>query len=263
MLNRLCTLLLAISCSFIITAQPTIHVNYHCDSATLWVNSPVAPLVYYWQGTTCGTDMVLTDTTFIAKGIGTTFYLRAYNTLSSTWASTSCATAIVSWGQYPLAPDVLNFTAGNLTLLAPPVDVINYAQGTSCGELQNNPGNIFPVSATGTYYFKAYDTAYKCWSTACTDTNIILVNALEYNKLNSKGISILPNPAVNKMTVNLPELIESTDLTVYDYSGRVVLFRSGVVNSDVIDLSKLNPGTYITRFTNGDIEQSLKLIISK
>lgn len=267
MINRLCALLITLVSGLNLMAletfQPTIHTDYYCDSAMLWVNAPQADsLVYYWQGTTCGDNMTMFDSSYKALTSGV-YYLRVYTTASTTWLSTSCATAIINLAQYPAEPPVPTYAGGNLTLTAPPDCVIYYAQGTSCGQLFTNPGTSFPVSTSGTYYFKAFDTLFKCWSPTCTDVNVILVSALEYNKLNSKGISILPNPAVDKMTINLPELIEKTNVTVYDYSGRTVLYQTGVVNREVIDLSKLNNGTYIVRFNNSDIDQSVKLIISK
>jgi hypothetical protein len=267
MLNRLCALLIMLASGSSVMAlesfQPTIHIDYHCDSANLWVNTPTADsLVYYWQGTSCGDNMPMIDTTYKVLASGT-YYLRVYTTASSTWLSTTCATAIINLSQYPVAPPIPTYSGGNLTLTDPPVNVLYYAQGNSCGELMTNPGTIFPISASGIYYFKSLDTMYKCWSPTCTDVNVIIVNALEYNKLNSKGISILPNPAVDKMTISLPELVNKTNLTIYDFSGRTVLYQSGIVNNEVIDLSKLKQGTYIARFNNSDIDQSLKLIISK
>lgn len=262
MLNRLLTLFAIVSLSVELMASPAIHVTYNCDSAVLWVNKPSAPLVYYWQGTICGTDMALSDTTYKVLTTGT-YFLKAYNTSASTWASTSCDTAIVKLSQYPAAPPVPTYADGKFTLTDPPVNVLYYLQGTSCGNSTANHGTNFPISTTGTYYFNSLDTAYKCWSTSCTDVNIVIVGTEEYYKLNRNIITISPNPTVDRIKVSFPAQIEKANLVIYDFSGKVVFQKSDVVNSSVIDLLRLKPGTYIARFNCADMDQSIKLVITR
>jgi hypothetical protein len=267
MTNRICASLLMFSIGLWVMALPTltpvINIDYHCDSALLWINSPQADsTVYYWQGTTCGSDQSIFDTTYKVLTTGT-FYLREYSTASSTWVSTSCASAIVKLSQYPEAPPVPAYAGGNLTLTSPPDSVTYYFQGIACNELKTSPGTVFPISTSGTYYFKAFKSIVNCWSTSCTDVNVIIVNALEYAKVNASGISVLPNPVVDQLKLSLPSTIEKVNLTIYDFSGREVLSRSGVKDRETINVSGLDQGNYIVRFRNNDIDQSLKIIINR
>jgi hypothetical protein len=263
MLNRICASLFIVTSGIYLMAQPTIHIDYQCDSAMLWINSPQADsTVYYWQGSTCGTDKSLFDTTYKVLTTGT-FYLREYSTASSNWVSTSCASAIITLSQYPALPPVPDNSAGNLTFTDPPANIIYYNQGITCGKLMTSPGTVFPVSTSGTYYFNSFDTLFRCWSTACTDVNVVIISAIDNTKINSSAITVMPNPVIDRIQISIPLLIDNADLTIYDFTGRVVLTRLGIKNNESIDVSGLNQGNYIARFRNNEIDQSLKIIISR
>ncbi len=94
-------------------AQPRITgINYVSqDVAILSRNAPPAGIVYYWQGTTCGTSTINSATTYTANASGT-YFLRDFISSggSSTWG-TSCASTIVIMPD--MTPPVLsNVTAG-------------------------------------------------------------------------------------------------------------------------------------------------------
>ena len=86
-------------------AQPNItSITYDGDVATLTTNTPPAGIVYYWQGTSCGTLMNHSGSTTLVSSDGT-YYLREYNSTGAVWA-TSCASTIVLFPD--LIPPVLS-----------------------------------------------------------------------------------------------------------------------------------------------------------
>ncbi len=94
-------------------AQPEIiSVTYAGDSAILTSNTPPDTLVYYWQGTSCGTLMNHSGSTTVATTSGT-FYLREYYSTGDTWA-TSCASTIVMFADVT-APILSDVTAGPIS----------------------------------------------------------------------------------------------------------------------------------------------------
>jgi len=86
-------------------AQPEIvSITYDGDVAILTTNTPPDGIVYYWQGTSCGTLMNHSSSTTLASSDGT-YYLREYNSTGAVW-STSCASTVVLFTD--LTPPVLS-----------------------------------------------------------------------------------------------------------------------------------------------------------
>ena len=75
-------------------AQPEIvSVTYDGDVALLTTNVPPDGIIYYWQGTSCGTLMNHSSSTTLVSSDGT-YYLRAFDSTGDVW-STSCASTVV------------------------------------------------------------------------------------------------------------------------------------------------------------------------
>jgi hypothetical protein len=259
--NKISTLLILLFAGCSLMAQPVITIDYKCDSARLSYVAPDDGMVYYWQGTSCGELLDDSNPTFKVTASGT-YYLRAYNTTSSTWAATDCSTAIVALAQYPTEPPVPVYESGNLVLQDPPDSVTYYAQGSSCGISTGSPGTIFPVSSSGTYYFNAFNSEFNCWSAACTSINLIITD-IDNNLDNRIKIVLSPVPAIDQMRISLPENITRVDLDVYDHTGRIILSKKNLYSSDVIDISALHKGSYIARFRGNNIDESQKIIINR
>ncbi len=80
---------------FSLLAQPEIlKVTYDGDEATLTRNNPHDGIVYYWQGSTCGTLMDHQGVTTVASSEGT-FYLKEYNSSGDVWATTCVSTVVL------------------------------------------------------------------------------------------------------------------------------------------------------------------------
>jgi hypothetical protein len=70
-----------------------VSITYDGDVATLSRNTPQAGIVYYWQGTSCGTLMNHSSATTLATTDGT-YFLRGYNSSGAVWATTCASTTV-------------------------------------------------------------------------------------------------------------------------------------------------------------------------
>ncbi|WP_438968710.1 T9SS type A sorting domain-containing protein [Nonlabens sp.] len=72
--------------------------------------------------------------------------------------------------------------------------------------------------------------------------------------------SLTPNPASNEFTVNFSNVIQEANLTLYDVRGRVTLSRKLTPDNLQIDISNLDQGIYLAKFTNGSKVFTSKLV---
>lgn len=114
-------------------AQPEIvSITYSDNEAILTRNTPPAGIIYYWQGSSCGTLMNHSGSTTVATTSGT-FYLKEYYSTGMAWA-TSCASTIV------IMPDVTPPVLSAVT--AGPIE-----EGDNIAATSNEDGMIFLVPA--------------------------------------------------------------------------------------------------------------------
>ena len=119
-------------CASLLAQPEIVSISYGDNEAILTRNTPPAGIVYYWQGTSCGTLMNHSSSTTVATASGT-FYLREYYSTGMAWA-TSCASTIVMF------PDVIPPVLSNVT--TGPVD-----EGDPIAATSNEAGMIFLVPA--------------------------------------------------------------------------------------------------------------------
>ncbi len=79
-------------------------------------------------------------------------------------------------------------------------------------------------------------------------------------QLNTISLTLYPNPAINNLTVNS---VQNGEITIYASNGQVVKVVQKEVQERSIDVSNLNNGVYIVRFTSGHHTSTRKLIVSK
>lgn len=73
---------------------------------------------------------------------------------------------------------------------------------------------------------------------------------------------LYPNPVTDKLIIELPETIQSSDVEIFDYLGRNVL-KTSVSNIDnSINVSGLSKGNYIIKLNVADGKASKSLIIN-
>ena len=145
---------------------PTLSTNA-CGPKTLTRATPPSGVLYYWQGTSCGTSTANSASTYTVNTSGT-YYLRARYT-NGTW-STNCSSKIVTINPIPNIPPIPSVTANpcgsqTLTRAVPPTGITFYWQGTSCGSSTSNSALTYAASSTATYFIRAKSSA-GCWS-AC------------------------------------------------------------------------------------------------
>jgi hypothetical protein len=249
-------------------AQPSITIEYNCESATLTRNDPPADVIYYWQGATCGTSTANNNKTFFASSSGT-YFLRALlssstgSTWINSWLSTDCTAAIVKLNQFPETPPEPILSDRTLSLPAPPANVTYFWQGTSCGNDFSNSDATYPVSVTGEYFVRAFNTMYNCWSVDCNSKNVVIISGINDAMSAPEGISLAPTPAVDQVILYLSKNYKSVDLFFYDVNGKLVLIKKSVTSNQLIDISGLSKGTYIVKFSDGNTDFHQKLMINR
>jgi len=137
-----------------------VSITYDGDVAILTTNTPPAGIVYYWQGTSCGTLMNHSSSTTLASTDGT-YYLREYNSTGAVW-STSCASTVV------LFPDVIPPVLSNVT--PGPVD-----QGDPIAATSNEDGMVFLVPAGTAANYSAIVAAQVASASATANVPVSLV----------------------------------------------------------------------------------------
>jgi endoglucanase len=74
--------------------------------------------------------------------------------------------------------------------------------------------------------------------------------ALAVNESIEASINVYPNPANNKITVELYEFTVNTPLMIFDLTGKQVLNKQISSQSEQVDISDLKPGVYIVRINS-------------
>jgi hypothetical protein len=96
----------------------------------------------------------------------------------------------------------------------------------------------FPVHVTNT---SVTPTVY------CTITGIN-----EVQESNNSGIIAYPDPAVNCLSVILPDNLSKSEIRIYNLTGQLLLKTILTNRESIIDISSLSDGVYILQATKGD-----------
>ncbi len=154
---------------------PTTTTNL-CGSQTLTRGTPPSGVTFYWQGTSCGTSIANSASTYSAPSTGT-YKLRA-RTGAGCW-SASCSSIAVSVTPAPAAPPVPSVSTnscGSVTLTSAnaPSGETYYWQGTTCGTSNADSSNTTIVSSSGSYYISSL-SSLGCWSN-CSSAGITIID---------------------------------------------------------------------------------------
>lgn len=242
-------------------AQPEIvSITYDGDVAVLTSSAPPSGIVYYWQGTSCGTLMNHSSSTTLATTDGT-YYLRAYNSSGAVWATTCASTTVMFPDNTP--PLLSNVTAGSINA------------GTNVQATSNENGMIYLVpdgtaanlgaigaakvaeaSATanvavslptnglpeGDYIVYAVDGSDNI-SVASPAINIVWATYIDLGTASSDQVQLYP--ANVKDILHIKSNVRVSSATVYSLQGAQMIKINTAV--DQIDMSSLNAGVYIVR----------------
>lgn len=77
-----------------------------------------------------------------------------------------------------------------------------------------------------------------------------------------QNVTVYPNPAANRFTLQL-ESDHTSDLTLMDMQGRVVLLEEDFKSGDWIDVEHLNQGIYLVRISSGQRSATKRIFIQR
>ncbi|MBN1951915.1 MAG: T9SS type A sorting domain-containing protein [Bacteroidales bacterium] len=266
MIKRISTLLTFAVMGLTAFGQSITGITYSGDVATLTRSTPPSGVIYYWQGTTCGTNTSSNDETFSTTVAGT-YYIRAFSnsSSSSSWA-TSCASTVVLFPDVT-APVLSAVTAGpvepgtainatsnesGMLYLVPEGTAANYTAITT-GAVDNAaasagvPAALSTVGlAYGNYIVYAIDLAFNV-STASAVISVTDLTAPELSGLTTGTVMIGNNIAAtsseNGMIYLVPAGTAADYPTVVDAAVATASASAGTGTS--ISTTGLTAGDYI------------------
>jgi RHS repeat-associated protein len=157
--------------------RPTASTNV-CGNKTLTRGgTPPSGVLYYWQNVVGGFSTEESDPTLSAATSGT-YYQRAQQVSSGLWSSAGPGVTITV-NPLPAVPSTPTYSddcsTGTITRGTPPSGISWYWQGTnSAGTSTADASATYVVSASGTYYLRAYNNSSGCWSASSTPVIVTL-----------------------------------------------------------------------------------------
>jgi hypothetical protein len=252
------SMIFALAC-FSLLAQPKIiSITYNGNEAILTRNTPPSGIIYYWQGTSCGSLMTNSATTYVAS-TSSTFYLREYNSSSALWATTCASTIVLMPDMTP--PVLSNVTPGPISAgadimatsnedgmiyLVPAGTAANLAAITSAQVAQATSAATVPTTLAttglpeGDYVVYAVDESDNISAASAT----ITVSWATYINLSSATSDMVQlYPANVKDILHIKSDIRVSSAIVYSLQGaRMIQINTP---TDQIDMSSLKSGVYI------------------
>ncbi|NVJ64408.1 MAG: hypothetical protein HWD84_09300, partial [Flavobacteriaceae bacterium] len=136
---------------------PTPTVTNNCGNTVLTRATPPSGIAYYWQTSATGTSTSNYNNT-VTLTSGTTYYLRARNTSTNCW-STSSASVSYTVNAVPATPPTptVSNNCGNtvLTRATPPSGITYYWQSSSGGTSTSNSSSTVTRTSGTSYYLRA------------------------------------------------------------------------------------------------------------
>jgi hypothetical protein len=102
-------------------------------------------------------------------------------------------------------------------------------------------------------------------SMGCLEPNCDGVNIVEPMVKNNGELKIYPNPAQDKISINLPvfENLAGLQLNIYNIQGQMLLQQNLIQNNTEIDISQLEQGIYVAkiRLEDGEVWQEKFVVV--
>ncbi len=88
------------------------------------------------------------------------------------------------------------------------------------------------------------------------EPNVVVTQPLDKDQIDSEAINIYPNPIINNVFVELPELDENAQVILYNIQGKELGFfaLNGINNQ--LDLSDYAPGLYFLKIHRGTFQSA-------
>lgn len=91
--------------------------------------------------------------------------------------------------------------------------------------------------------------------------SVFVINLSSINDEWSKKVRIYPNPASEKLTIELPEFIERTSIEITTINGKLVQKEDNVSEKHIIDLENYKQGVYFVTIKNIEHYAVFKLVV--
>lgn len=140
------------------------------------------------------------------------------------------------------------------------INFINAANAASVSGVYNYSfTDVAPVKGINYYRIKQVDMDGKI--------NFSPIQSVNFSITGSNGLNVFPNPAKNKLNIDLPAIEgSSAKYFIINASGKIVktghVDKSRSYSVETIDVSALPRGMYIMRMVNGTTQQTAKFILN-
>jgi type IX secretion system substrate protein len=94
----------------------------------------------------------------------------------------------------------------------------------------------------------------------CGATTVNLTLGLD--SFNIDNFKMFPNPTKNFVSIELPQMVYEANVVIYDMLGKKVKEANVTVDSNKVDLSGLNSGSYLMKIKTADGEGTKTLVIN-
>jgi hypothetical protein len=115
--------------------------------------------------------------------------------------------------------------------------------------------SIARTYTAGTYYAQVFGFSGANSGTVCYTLRVALGTATRETELVNAGAfkaQIFPNPAKDRLNINVNNLPGKTSIQLFDVNGRVVLSQQMVQNNSALNISTVPSGIYLVRLNNAD-----------
>lgn len=246
-------------------ARVIMEMGYQPEQTLIFLASAAEELMYYGDS---GTEHYASE----AKAAGRNIVMAINNDM-------------IAWNDGSWTIDLFNHNLSpHITTLAINI-IVNYTSLNykSWAPTNNIGGDIQPFLDAGYHgiyfmehlinpnYHKVTDLVDHCDFIYLAEATKVSIGCILYSDisvgLRESGtvngyVSVYPNPARDRVNVNLPESSRDWDLKIYDISGRLVYESALTKGSNSIDISGIRDGIHVMTFTNGERLFYHKLIVN-
>ena len=128
------------------------------------------------------------------------------------------------------------------------------------GDTTEETGQFFNVTKEG-FYIAIAESIHGC--TGRDSVQIDVVSSLLQDQYSPVNMSVYPNPADNKLTVEFSDYAPGFNLHLYDMTGRKVLSKNPDHTRTVLDIADIDRGIYKLKLYHGQTTISSQKIIKK
>ncbi len=166
-------------------------------------------------------------------------------------------------------PDVVARALG--TFVVNPNDVISSTNGTSFSSpliagavaclMQALPNlNIDQIKQYIRQSASQYNSPDYLLGFGIPDFGLALSNALSVEEANFETVKVYPNPVKDMLYLQLPSTFETSQMTIFDVTGKLILQKTLTMSQENIDIASFASGLYILNLQSEQESISVKLI---